>query len=195
MNDASSADRDHDGRVFQEVLGLYDAPAYVRRGRQVQEAFDGFLARCRRQRDEWLPLVRTRLALLHALAGDWKRLGPWLADEHEEDRLRGLYLSLRPQLRVQVTTTSSKRSLQRALRELVESVEHFNRRWLRFLRGLDLTPVNAAREAYNRYYLLEKECAVRSPRVASQYFHRLEPLTLDQVAALLPPLPVPRLKM
>ncbi|HMC64479.1 MAG TPA: hypothetical protein VKI65_06045 [Gemmataceae bacterium] len=195
MDNVPGADRDHDSRVFQEVLGLYDAPAYVRRGRQVQEVFDAFLARCRRQRYEWLPTVRTRLGLLQALAGDWQRLRPWLADEQEEDRLRELYFSLRPELRVPVTTTNSKRLLRQALRELIESIERFNRRWLRFLREVDLSPVNAAREAYNRYYLLEKECAIRSPRVASQYFQRLEPLTVDQVAALLPPLPVPRLKM
>ena len=59
------------------------------------------------------------------------------------------------------------------------------------LEETDLTEVNALREGYNRYYLLEKECAVRSARLARQGFRRLEPVTLEELAALLPPLPVP----
>ena len=59
---------------------------------------------------------------------------------------------------------------------------------------MDLGPVNEVREGYNRYYLLEKECALRSPLLARQGFVRLNPLTVDDLAALLPPLPVPQLK-
>jgi hypothetical protein len=41
--------------------------------------------------------------------------------------------------------------------------------------------------------VLEKECAVRSARIARQGFVPLEPLTIDDVSAQLPLLPVPRL--
>jgi hypothetical protein len=54
--------------------------------------------------------------------------------------------------------------------------------------------VNGLREGYNRYYLLEKECALRSPRLARQGFVRLPAVTVDDLAAQLPPLPVPQLR-
>jgi hypothetical protein len=172
----------------------YDAPAYVRRARQVEDAWDGVLHRCRQQRDEWLVMVRTRLGLLRGLAGDWGPLGPWLADGDQVAVLEHLEALLQPRLRAPVEPTSSGRALRRALRELTDSLERFNRRWQAFLPGVDLTQVNELRDGYNRYYLLEKECAVRSARVARQGFRRLEPLTTEALAAVLPPLPVPRLK-
>jgi hypothetical protein len=79
------------------------------------------------------------------------------------------------------------------LRELCESLLHFNQRWQAFLQTVDLTPINHLRDAYNRYYLLEKECALRSARLARQGFRRLDPLTLDELSTLVPPLPVPQL--
>ena len=86
------------------------------------------------------------------------------------------------------------RVLRAALDELIESLEHFNRRWLEHVRGLDLGPLNALRADYNRYYLLEKECAVRSPFIARQGWQPLPPLTLQTLLAVLPPLHVPILR-
>jgi hypothetical protein len=183
-----------DNRLLKTFEAQYDAPAYVRRARQVEDAWEGVLHLCRRQRDEWLGMVRTRLGLLRGLAGEWGALGPWLADEDQVTVLEHLEALLQPRLRVPVQRTSSGWVLRRALRELTESLERFNRRWEAFLPGVDLTQVNELRDGYNRYYLLEKECAVRSVRVARQGFRRLEPLTTDAVAAALPPLPVPRPK-
>ena len=58
---------------------------------------------------------------------------------------------------------------------------------------VNATTVNELRVAYNRYYLLEKECALCLVRLARQGFRRLEPLTVDELSLLLPPLPVPEL--
>src|SRR5881398_942975 len=66
--------RNDDNRVVQRVLGQYDAPAFIRRARRVQEALDLVLGRCRQQRDQWLMMPRLRLGMLRALAGDWHRL-------------------------------------------------------------------------------------------------------------------------
>ncbi len=184
--------RADENRVFQQVVALHDAPAYVRRARQVQAAFDDVLARCQKQRDEWLRMVRTRLGLLRGLAGGWEALRPLLADDAQVDALRDLECALEPRLRVTVTPTSSARALRLALRELCDSLERFNRRWREYVAGLDLTHVNRLRDGYNRYYLLEKECAIRSARLANLGFRRLELLTHAEVAALLPTLPVPR---
>jgi hypothetical protein len=178
---------------LRELLGRYDAPAYVRRAREVQGAFDQLVARCRQQRAQWLEMVRLRLGTLRALAGDGEALRPLLAGGQVE-LLDKLHESLQPRLRLPVRPTSSARALRQALAELTGSIERFNRRWQEFLRGVDVAPVNALREGYNRYYVLEKECAVRSAGVARHGFRRLEPLTVDELAALLPPLPVPRLQ-
>jgi hypothetical protein len=186
--------RDDGSYTVKQFMAQYDAPAYVRRARRVDAEWEGLLARCRLQREEWLPLVRTRLALLHTLAGDWGRLAPLLADDEHVEGLRRLHAELRPTLRLPVGPTESLRALRRAVAELAESVERFNRRWRAYLDALDLMPVNAARDGYNRWYVLEKECALRSARLARQGFRPLSPLTLESVVAALPPLPVPRLR-
>jgi hypothetical protein len=184
-----------DGRqAFNEVLAQYDGPAYVRRARRVQGAYDELLDQCRRQRDEWLALVRIRLGTLRALAGDWPALGPHLADPEQTRHLEEMHTALDPRLRVPAEPTTSARVLRQALNELGESIERFNRRWLECVRGLDLSALNAERADYNRYYLLEKECLVRSPHIAGQGYRSLDPLTPDDLLAVLPPLFVPRLR-
>jgi hypothetical protein len=184
--------RDDERNLLKQFMSQYDAPAYARRARQVQEAYEHLLSRCRRQREEWLPMIRLCVGRLRALAGDWNALRPLLADDAQVAVLQDLEAALAPRLRVPVEPTSSTRVLASALQELRESIERFNRRWQEFLHKVDVTRVNELRDGYNRYYLLEKECAFRSPRLARQGFRRLEPLTLDEIAVLLPPLPVPR---
>lgn len=176
-------------RALKQFLACYDAPAYIRRARAVQGALEELLARCRRQRDEWLGLVRVRLGQLAALAGDWRRLRPWLADDGQVEALWRLHAALEPRLRMPLAPTASPWVLRRALRELAGSVERFNRKWETFLAGVDLAGVNGAREGYNRYYVLEKECALRSAGLARQGFRLLPPLTREEVARLLPLLP------
>jgi hypothetical protein len=181
-----------DRQGFNQVLAQYDGPAYVRRARRVKGAYDALLGECRRQRDEWLTLVRIRLGTLRALAGNWPALAPHLADEEQTCLLEELHAALDPRLRVPVEPTTSARALRQALDELTESIERFNRRWVEYVRGLDLAALNAERADYNRYYVLEKECLVRSPHVARQGFRPLEPLSHDHLLTVLPPLPVPQ---
>jgi hypothetical protein len=170
---------------------MYDVPAYVRRARQVQAEFDHILSRCRRQREEWLSMVRLRLGTLRALAGEWSALRP-LFKEEQLHVLQELEAVLNPQLGFPVAPTTSQWVLRQALSELRDSLERFNRRWAAFLHEVDVSRVNELREGYNRYYVLEKECALRSARVARRDFQPLPPLTREDVEALLPLLPVPR---
>ncbi len=188
MDEVPILSSDDPQRTFQLFLGQYSVPAYVRRARQVQDAFDQVLARCCRQREEWLQLPRWRLGVLRDLAGDWSALGPWL-DPGQIAELKQLADRVQPVLRVAVQRTPRSRPLRRALKELGESFERFNGRWLRYLHSLDLQPVNALIDGYNRYYLLEKECAFRSARLARQGFSKLEPVTPDRLPELLPLLP------
>jgi hypothetical protein len=185
--------RDDANEVFKRFASQYDAPAYMRRARQVQRAYDDLRERCRRRRDEMLRMVCTRLGTLRALAGEWERLRGCLADEQHVESLKSLFDLLQPKLRLEPAVTRSLRTLRRELAELRESIDRFNRRWPGFLESIDLTALNALRDGYNRYYVLEKECALRSPRLARQGFQRLEPLTLDDLAREFPLLPLPRL--
>jgi hypothetical protein len=190
VHDISTLGRDQE-RIFQEVLGRYDAPAYVRRALRVQQSYDSLLAACRRQREEWLDMVRIRLATLIALARDWAGLNPFLADDQQCRLLVELHQNLGLKPLVSIPRTPSPRRLRSALRELCESLERFNLRWRSFLCEICLDGVNQERSAYNRYFLLEKECAVRSVVLARRGFRPLEPLTVAEIAALFPELPVP----
>ncbi|HKI34974.1 MAG TPA: hypothetical protein VKA46_24170 [Gemmataceae bacterium] len=191
MSDVPIPSREDGRQAFNEVLAQYDGPAYLRRARRVQAAYDQLLDECRRQRDEWLAMSRLRLGMLRALAGGWETLAPHLADEGQTQYLGQLWALLDPRLRVPVAPTTSAGVLRDALRDLTESLERFNNRWLPFVRGLDFTALNAERADYNRYYLLEKECAVRSPHIARAGYKPLDPLTADDVLAVFPPLPIP----
>jgi hypothetical protein len=191
--------------AYRQLLALHGAPAYVRRAFQVEEAYQQLLHRCRQQRDEWLTMVRLRLATLWALVGDagevddagdgvlvFALLRPLLADEEQVRVLEELYMALAPQLRQAIEPTNSQRKLQKALAALRESIERFNSRWKVFLPTVDLRHVNELRDGYNRYYLLEKECAMRSPRLARQGYRPLPPLTTSDLAHVLQLLAVPR---
>jgi hypothetical protein len=181
-----------DGRLdMQRVVALYDAPAYIRRARIVEGTLQQVLQHCRQQRELWLAMARLRLGQLGDLAGSWQRLRPWLADDDQVAILARLETELAPQLRCPVEQTSSDRVLQRALQKLCASLERFNERWHVFLSKVDLTALNALRADYNRWYVLEKECAVRSARLAREGFVPLSPLTATDLEERLPVLPVP----
>jgi hypothetical protein len=193
MEEEITLGRDETSEAFKRFLSQFDAPAYIRRARGVEMALEHLLDHCRRRRAEWLDIVRLRIGMLHALASDWDNLRPFLADEEQVDILRYLLAALASPLRAPVEPTTSARALRRALRELHESLERFNRRWQEFLESVDLSAINELRDGYDRYYVLEKECAVRSARVARQGFTPLPQLTLHDLALQFPLLPVPRL--
>jgi hypothetical protein len=178
-------------RLANSLLGRFGAPAYVRRARQVEDAYADLLAACRRQRDEWLEPVRWLLGELRDAAGSWPALRPVLADD---DQVRALEeLATLANLPDRPPSPPGPRWRQRRrLAELGQGLERFNRRWQQYLDRVDLSAVNAVRDGYNRFYVLEKECAVRSAVVARQGFRPLEPLTPADLATALPPLPVPR---
>jgi hypothetical protein len=185
--------RNDESEIFKRVSSYYDVPAYMRRGRRVQEVYDELLARCRHKRAEFAQIVRIRIGVLQALAGDWQALRSCLANDEQLDVLQTLFVQLEPKLRAPVEPTTSRGVLRRELRDLIASIERFNRRWQEFLAAADLTGVNEARDGYNRYYVLEKECAVRSPTLARQGFRRLEPLSYAELFDVLPLLPLPQL--
>jgi len=114
--------RSDDQRFVQQVLGHYDAPAFIRRARRVQETLDHLLAGCRQQRHDWLTMPRLHLGLLKGLTGDWQQLRSWLLCEDQIVILQVLESELSPELRGRVEPTSSRRILRRDLRGLQESL-------------------------------------------------------------------------
>jgi hypothetical protein len=182
-----------EAKEARQLLGQLGEPAFVRRGRLVQTTYEQLLARCRQQRNEWLDMVRLRLGQLRCLAGDWDALAPLLTPD-EITSLRALHDELQPALRLPPEPTTSRRRLRSALSELTESMERFNRRWQEYLGGVDLATVNQARADYNCFYVVEKECVVRSHTIARAGFRRLEPLTTQDLVEALPLLAIPPLR-
>src|SRR4051812_32867938 len=73
------------------VAAQYDAPAYVRRARGVEAAYEDLLARSRRLRATWLFGVRLHIGSLRAGIDSWARLRPLLADDDDLEVLARLH--------------------------------------------------------------------------------------------------------
>jgi hypothetical protein len=173
------------------MLLAFDAPAFVRRAMQVEAGWEALLTVCRRERERLLEMPRMRLARFQSLcksraAGSGRTCHP-----DDLAYLEELHHEWQPRLRSTVKPARSEADVNRALAELSRSFLRFNLRWLAFVRELDLHPVNQLREGYNRYYLLEKECALRSARLAREGFVPLTPLRIEDLLDRFPLLRVP----
>jgi hypothetical protein len=171
------------------VIATQGGPAYVRRGRRVEEALEQLLAKCEDRRQQDVGAVVEKLGLVRSVAHLEDRMRPLLADEAELVAFR--------QLEGAVTSSTvanlPERQFSRAFRDLIAAIDRFNATWAAFLRKLDLKPLNDLRTDYNKYYLLEKECALRSPRLARHGYRPLTLLSVDDLFARFPLLSRPRL--
>jgi hypothetical protein len=177
--------------LFDKDLPLMDAPAFVRRARQVEAAWHALVEGCSRERARLLEMPRMRLARLFALANSDSTLISVLQSSDAVRELRRMYDDRQPRLRGRVVPASSAAAILKAVVELRQSFDRFNRRWLLTLSELDLARINRLREDYNRFYLLEKECALRSTRIAREGFQPLEPVTLRRLLSDFPLLKIP----
>ena len=172
---------DIDRRLYEKNTPLSDPPAFLRRARAVEDAWTALLDRCGSKREALLEMPRMRLARLFALAPP---PSPLLASRLGPEKLvylDGLFAQWQPRLRSAVRPAKSAADLARPLSDLARSFSRFNARWLAFVRELDLAPLNKLREDYNRYYLLEKECALWSSRIARMGFVPKRPATIEDV--------------
>ena len=184
MSDGNTEDR----RVVQEIAGRFGPPAFMRRARLVESLWQNLLEIGRTRRLQQLDMVGMRLAQLRDLAGSWEALWPYLGDPADLIRLHD---ELQPRLHLPLESTTSERILRGALHDLCGAMERFNRRWSRWLAEADQAAVNKARDDFNRFYLIEKECAVGAV-LARRDFVPLVPLTREDLAMHLPLLTVPR---
>ncbi|MBI3865933.1 MAG: hypothetical protein HY290_29000 [Planctomycetia bacterium] len=173
-------------QLFDKDMPLLDAPAFVRRAREVEGAWTAILEVCARERARMLEMPRLRLARLFALSRPGEPLPAVLFAADAAEYLTALHAEWQPRLRSKVTPARSAAALVRAAADLRLSIERFNRRWLKKLNELDLARINALRDGYNRYYLLEKECALRSTRIAREGFQPLEPVTVEDLLEQFP---------
>jgi hypothetical protein len=174
---------------IKELLGLFDVPAFARRGQDVEYSLARLRSRSRRVRLGMLDMVRLRLRQW-ASAAD----GPAADRLVFAESIAGLWPLAEADPPKWAARTASAWRLRAIARDLIASVERFNRRWQEHLDGLDLGPINRQVDDYNRYYLLEKECSLGSARLAARNFVPKTHVTLDDLRGELPPLPVPALK-
>lgn len=170
----------------RELMGLFDVPAFARRGQDMDFALNGLHSRCRAARAGMLDMVHVRLR-------QWSRaaVGPddWSdAFRAPVDRLWSLSLAEPPRWGASPAPTRQRRAVAR---DLVASVERFNDRWRRHVAKLDFAPINAMLDQYNVYYVIEKECVMGSARLAARAFKPVALVTFDSILADHPLLPVP----
>jgi hypothetical protein len=173
---------------LRQVLGLFDVPAFARRGFDLESALRRLHARLEREREGLLDMVKLRLRQWLAVStgpDDWSDLF--------SEPLDTLFVQARAELSGWAQERAPERRRRAAARDLVASVARFNRRWLHFLDGLKLDMVNRQVDRYNRYYVLEKECVLGSARLAARGFVPKPRLTREALQADHPPLVVPRL--
>lgn len=164
------------GPEMREILGMFDLPAFARRGQDLEAALHRLEALCRRKRDEHLEMVRLRLRQwAGAVAGpDWWR-GSFAAP------IDHLWPQASAGAPVWAAAPAPARRRRAIARDLVASIERFNARWDRFLSQLNLDPINRMIENYNHYYVFEKECVLRSARLAARHFEPRRPVTLAEL--------------
>ena len=172
----------------RQLMGLFDVPAFARRGQDLEATVRRLHARCRGARVQLLDMVHLRLR-------QWSRASVG------SESWRGVFKSSIEPLwslaeaeppRWELSDASFPRR-QTIARDLVAAVERFNRRWLHFVDRINLEPTNFVIDQYNRYYLLEKECVMGSARLAARHFSPVKALTKATLLDEHPTLPVPEL--
>jgi hypothetical protein len=171
---------------IRRMLGIFDVPAFARRGQELAEAREALRLRCRKQVFELQAMVRLRLRQWAAAAtgfDDWRDV--W------DEPIAKLWEATRSPAPTWAPAPAPRGRRESVARDLVATIKTFNRRWLQTVQALDLEPVNRLIKHYNAFYLLEKECSLGSPRLAARGFQAELPVSHQQVLEERPFLPVP----
>ncbi len=167
---------------MRQLLGLFDVPAFARRGQELEFALERLDARCRREREAMLDMVRLRVR-------QWASLSTGTDDFAPLDRDPSSLSALEASPLPWASSAGSARRRMNAARELIASVDRFNRRWSKFVLDLNLGPINRLIDHYNAHYVFEKECVFRSSRVASRGFRPRTQVTPEGLLDAHPCLP------
>jgi hypothetical protein len=172
----------------RELMGLFDLPAFARRGLDLEATLCRLHLRCRAARGRSLDMVHLRLR-------QWSRA----AIGHES--WRGVFtITIEPLWELAeaepprwALSDAPLKRRQAIAHDLVAAVERFNRRWHQVIDRINLEPANFVIDQYNRYYVLEKECVMGSARLAARHFTPVAPLTRAMLLEEHRALPVPEL--
>ncbi|WP_165071866.1 hypothetical protein [Paludisphaera rhizosphaerae] len=169
-----------------EPLLALEIPAFVRRGQELEAILQGVDDRCRSNRRKLLDMVHMRLR-------QWAKLATGPDDWRDAFRasIADLWALTNADAPAWAPFPGTTRRRRAAARDLIASVERFNGRWVEFVDRMDLRLTNEIIEDYNRFYLVEKECAVGSSRLAAMHFKIVPKVTVAKIMVDFPPLPVP----
>lgn len=173
---------------INQLLGLFDVPAFARRGLELEYAINRLHERCQRERASRCEMIRVRL---RQWAG--ATTGPDCWHEVFTAPIDGLWALSEAEPPAWTEQLASLRRRREIGRDLIASVARFNARWERYLHELKLDHVNRAIDSYNRYYMLEKECVIGSARLAARHFVTRPSVTRESLLEVYPALPVPEL--
>jgi hypothetical protein len=169
---------------IREMLGLFDVPAFARRGVDVEYSLALLHKRLDSERTALLEMVQMRLRQWSAVAtgpDDW-------ADVLTAP-VTSFYslVGIRPEGWADQPAPPRRR--RAAARDLVASIKRFSHRWRSFLNKANLETINRQIEHYNSYYLIEKECFLGSARLAARYFQPKPRVTRESLLRDHPHLP------
>ncbi len=173
---------------INKVLGIFDVPAFARRGYELEQTLARLQVRCRSKRFQMLDMVRMRLRQWARVASGVNDFAPIFVESIEP--LWPLCEAEPPQWALSAGSLRRRRAVAA---DLIASITRFNQRWHEFVETLNLDPTNFVIEQYNRYYVLEKECVMGSARLAARHFTPALKVTREQIHASYPGLPVPEL--
>lgn len=181
---------DDEQQVFQQIAGAFDTPAYIRRALDTESAWTSLVERAQRKRTKQLEMPGLRVARLVALTSGTILLEHIVSTEDANNLLQ-LHHEWKPELKRAIEPATGDSEVRKELSRLVDSFERFNAKWQRYVDKLDFDYVNSLRDSYNKYYVLEKECALQSFRTASMGFQPLPLVSAKDVFDLMPLLNVP----
>jgi hypothetical protein len=172
----------------RELMGLFDLPAFARRGQDLEATLHRLHLRCRSARGKLLEMVHLRLR-------------QWSSAAVGNESWRGSFTGTIESLWVLADAAPPRwgpsnaplRRRRAVARDLIAAVERFNRRWYQFVDRINLEPANFVIDQYNRYYVLEKECVMGSARLAARHFTPVARLTKAMLLEEHRALPVPEL--
>jgi hypothetical protein len=173
---------------IKELMGLFDLPAFARRGQDLEATLRRLHLRCRAARRKLLEMVHLRLR-------QWSRAaaGPNCWPGVFTSPIESLW-ALSDAEPPQWASSDALLNRRRAIAiDLVAAIERFNRRWIQFIDRTNLEPANFVIDQYNRYYVLEKECVMGSARLAARHFTPVARLTRAMLLEEHKTLPVPEL--
>jgi hypothetical protein len=175
------------GEFLKHLLEQGEEPAFIRRAKAVDEAWNELLDRCQTQRNDMLRWPRMRLAeLARKVGGDWSRLAPLVANGVQVSVMERLHHEWHTQEPSDARSATPWSTLSGLLADFVNSVERFNALWRKHLQDFDLRSINALRADYNRYYPAEKAAAFDSEDIERLGFAPLAPASVEDLLVKYP---------